>query len=179
MISRLVQVRERLADELARIESLAQPDWLSLGARLAEWERQVGEWPLRSDEAESIDSEAAAEEVAEQGWFSGMRESLGQLVTVERRDPLALDDELISAVREQARLHLAAAGLALERRDVGAMGLHLAQVSELINAYFDLDDEGLAEIRSDMAAMATVQPMTAPEGLGQAAAALDRVIDSL
>jgi len=176
--SRLTRVRERVADELARIETTGQPDWLALGARLARWERQVDEWPLRSDEDASAGPDPD-EESAEQGWLSGMRQSLGQLVTVERRDPLALDEELISAVREQTRMNLAAAGLALERRDLESMRLRLAQVIERIDAYFRLDDENLAETRADLVEMANLEPVRAPEDLGQAAAALNRVIDSL
>jgi uroporphyrin-3 C-methyltransferase len=177
---RLTQVRERLADELARIEAIEHPDWLALGARLAQWEQQVAEWPLGLDEGASAGSGSEpAQESAEQGWLSGMRQSLGQLVTVERRDPLALDEELISAVREQARLNLAAAGLALERRDLEAMRLRLSHVIELIDAHFQLDDDRLADVRSSMVEMVNLQPGSAPDDLGQAAAALDRVIDSL
>jgi hypothetical protein len=52
-------------------------------------------------------------------------------------------------------------------------------VIELIDSYFDLDDERLAGVRTSMVEMSNLQPATAPEGLGQAAAALNRVIDSL
>lgn len=176
---RLNQVAERLAAEIALIESRVDPDWTAFAARLAQWERQVAEWPLRPDTgvASALPEESNGQQAS--GWFSTMRESLGQLVTVERLDGLSLDEDMVVAIREQLQLHLAAASLAVQRRDTEALKLRLDHVIDLVDEFFRVDSEPLASIRSELEVIAGVQPPAPPEGLGEAAAALDRVIEAL
>ncbi|MEN1727416.1 MAG: uroporphyrinogen-III C-methyltransferase [Pseudomonadota bacterium] len=175
---RLNQVKQRLAEELLQIESVVQPDWTAAAAQLAQWEQQVQDWPLRpteSAEEGATDSESAEEN----GWFSGMRSSLGQLVTVERRDGLALDAEVITSLHEQLRLQLASAGLALERRDLETLRLRLDQVGQLIETYFDTENDSVSAVQAELVSLAELELAAPPNGLGQAAATLDQVIDSL
>jgi len=176
---RLNQVAERLAEEIALIESRVDPDWTAFAARLAQWERQVAEWPLRPDTgvASALPEEADGQQ--DSGWLSTVRQSLGQLVTVERLDGLSLDEDMVVAIREQLQLHLAAASLAVQRRDTEALKLRLDHVINLVDEFFRVDSEPLASIRSELEAMAGVQPPAPPEGLGESAAALDRVIEAL
>ncbi len=177
---RLTQARERIAEEISLIESLTEPDWTTLSATLAQWERQVDSWPLRpvAGAEASAPSEVPADAEAS-GWLSGMRQSLGKLVTVERRDGLGPDAEMVVALREQLRLNLAASGLALERRDMAALNVRLTHIARLLDDFFDVENEALMSIRSQLDAMSELALPAAPAGLGRAAAALDRVIESL
>lgn len=176
---RLNQVDERLADEIALIESRIDPDWAGFAARLAQWESQVAEWPLRAETGAG--SSPAEESTGQQdsGWLSTVRQSLGQLVSVERRDGLGLDEDMVVPIREQLRLHLAAASLAVQRRDTATLKLRLDHVGALVDEFFRADIQPLVSIRAELATMASIQPPVSPEGLGQAAAALDRVIEAL
>jgi uroporphyrin-3 C-methyltransferase len=176
---RLGQVRERLAEEQALIESLSEPEWARHTARLARWELKVDEWPLRPELGVPATPASASSSEAGEGWFSTVRQSLGQLVTVERLDGLSLDEDAIIAIREQIRLHLAAASLALQRRDTETLSLRLEHLIDLLDEFFQVDSPTLEPIRAELEAMTEIEGPAPPEGLGQAAAALDRVIEAL
>ena len=89
-----------------RIGAAAQ---LSL-ERLAD---RIDSWPLAPSGNEPTSPDAPTD--PGDGWWAGMKSSLGQLVEVERRDPLELDAEQVNALHEQFRLRLMAAELAIER----------------------------------------------------------------
>jgi len=176
---RLNQAAERMAEEIALIESWAKPDWTRFAALLAQWEGQVGAWPLRPETGVSNAEVAEQDSGESSGWMSTMRQSLGQLVTVERLDELGMDAEMVAAVREQLALHLAAASLAIQRRDLDVLSVRLDHVVALIDGFFEVESEPLRSIRADLVAIGQVETPAAPDGLGQAAAALDRAIEAL
>jgi len=176
---RLNQAADQLAEEMALIESWSRPDWTRFAARLGRWETEVAEWPLRLEPGSASAPGAAVDEEQGSGWLSDVRQSLGQLVTVERLDGLDLDEAMIVAIQERLQLHLAAAGLAVQRRDIEALQLRLDHVLALLDDFFLVDREPMVSIRSELETMAGIQAPVPLEGLGQAAAALDRVIETL
>ena len=187
--SRLSRPRELIADEIRMIRDLESPDWTTMGANLAGWERQVDTWPMLTENADpNVESnqsaaadagDTAATDDEQPGWLGGMRESLGKLVTVERRDGTSLDTEMVVAIKEQLRLNLAAAGLAAERRDLSALKMRVGQISALIDEYFQVDSEPLVSVRAELNSIDDLSVAPAPTELGQTAGALSRLIDSL
>lgn len=176
---RLNQAAERMAEEITSIESWAEPDWARFGALLAQWERQVAEWPLRPDRGGSEIPLSDSEDEEASGWLSTVRQSLGQLVTVERLDGMSLSEDMVIAIREQLQLHLAAASLAVQRRDPDMLQMRIDHVVALIEEFFQIDSEPVNSVLAELAVIAEVEAPAPPDGLGQAAAALDRVIDTL
>jgi len=176
---RLDQARERLAEEMARIESWSAPDWSRQAARLAQWEEEAASWPLRATSDARPVSAANSDNEADDGWLSSMGQSLGRLVTVERLDGLALSEDQVVAIREQLQLQLAAAGLAVQRRELDLLQLRLEDAGNLLDDFFQVDDERLREVRAELDALATMDAPEPPDGLGQAASAIDRALDTL
>jgi uncharacterized protein HemX len=177
---RLSQARDRLADEIAMIEAWSELEWPRMTARLAQWESQSTDWPLRDGVVStSVTADSSDDEASDGGWLSSMGESLGKLVTVERLDGLSLTEAQVVALREQLALNLSAAGLAVQRRDLDTLSLRLRQVNRLLDQFYRVDAEPLNSIRAELGDLAALQPPAPPTGLGQAIAAIERVLESL
>lgn len=172
---RLGQVRRLLARELADLESLRSPEWERLQARLARLADQLGEWPLRTMNAET---ESPADALEPAGWRQDAGRALARLVTVRRRDHIELGDDAIDSLREQLRLRLLAAELALVRRDLADLEHQLERGLDLLESWFDTNDPDVAQGKSALQALREVSAPSAPTGLGAALAALSEYLDA-
>lgn len=177
--SRLNQARERLAEEIDRIDSQSEPDWSGARARLMRWSTSVEDWPTLQPADGGPGGAEPGETEAESGWWSSVTRSLGQLVEVEHRGEELIDAPPVDALREAARLHLAAAGLAVERRDAEALRPHLSALADLLDRYFATDQAPLGPVRSELDELLALEAPAVPSDLGQARAALQRVIEAL
>lgn len=172
---RLGQVRRLLARELADLESLRSPEWERLQARLARLADEAGDWPLRVVNAEV---EPPPDETEPAGWRQEAGQALARLVTVRRRDQIELADDAIDGLREQLRLRLLAAELALVRRDLADLGHQLDRGLDLLERWFDTNDADVAQGKSALQALREVSAPSAPTGLGAALAALSGYLDA-
>lgn len=168
---RLGQVRRLLVAELDTLEALEEPDWLAAQARLERLARQVGQWPL-DGRGPDIDSDPGSEDPQEAGWMDNMRSALGQLVQVRPRDETPISQEQLELIREALRLRLAAAELALGRRDLAELDHHLRQVTQALNNHFDPDDQAVEAALGVVEELRALEPAMAPSGLGAALAGL-------
>jgi uroporphyrin-III C-methyltransferase len=174
---RLSQVRRLLAAELDALEAVDVPDWLEAQARLERLARQVEHWPLDRQDS-GIDETAGEGESQDTGWAATMRSALRDLVRVRPRDETPISQEQLEMIRESLRLRLAAAELALGRRDLTELDHHLRRVSETLNAHFDTDDSAIRDALEVIERLRGLEPATAPTGLGEALARLREGMES-
>ncbi len=174
---RLSQVRRLLAAELDALEAVQAPDWLEAQARLERLGRQVGEWPLARHE---IGLDQAPDEIdpADSGWAATMRSALGELVRVRPRDETPISPEQLEMIRENLRLRLAAAELALGRRDLTELDHHLRRAVETLNSHFDTDESVIQDALEIIDGLRGLEPATAPSSLGEALARLRENMES-
>ena len=174
---RLSQVRRLLAAELDALEAVQTPDWLEAQARLERLGRQVGEWPLARHET-GLDQAADEVDPAESGWAATMRSALGELVRVRPRDEAPISPEQLEMIRENLRLRLAAAELALGRRDLTELDHHLRRAAETLNSHFDNEASVIQDALEVIDRLRGLEPATAPSSLGEALARLRENMES-
>lgn len=171
--ARLDPVMRTLARE---IEALAAHDPLNLDAELARLERlgrASGNWPLQLPEAES-----AAETANEgDGWRDRLGRTFGALVRVESRDSLGRDEEQFEAAREQLRLRLVAAELALLRRDAATLAVQAEAAAGLLEEWFVVDAEPVAAAREQLQRLAGLDLSPDLPALGAALEQLQARLD--
>jgi uroporphyrin-III C-methyltransferase len=167
---RLGQVRRLLAGEIDALEAVEEPDWVRLQSRLERIAATVADWPLVQVVAEESGPEESAPEA--DGWLASTRRALGRLVQVRQRDQLVVSDEQLETVREQVRLRLTAAELAISRRDTIELDHHLGAVTGLIERWFDRDHEAVAAAEQVFDQTRGSQADPRPTNLGQALHAL-------
>lgn len=173
---RLGQVRRLLAAEMDSLEAAREPEWERWQVRLDRIAASTADWPLRAraDAGQSLpDSEPETT-----GWLADMRSALGRLFTVSRRDELALPDEVLDGLREQLRLRLVAAELALVRRNLIELGHQLGAAQDLVERWFDTDDADVREASERLGELRSLEAARTPEGLGEALRALQSHLDS-
>lgn len=174
---RLGQSLQRVSVELEALQSSRGPDWAAAQLSLERLADRIESWPLAPTGNQPSSPDAPMD--SESGWWAGMKSSLGQLVEVERRDPLELDAEQVNALREQLRLRLMAAELAIERRDTQSARRHLQNVNERIERHFDRSNSNVIEAQELLDEIQSLQPAEPPAGLGRALASLNQVLEAL
>lgn len=167
---RLGQVRRLLAGEIDALEAVEEPDWVRLQSRLERIAATVADWPLVQIMAEDSSPEEGVPEA--DGWLASTRRALGRLVQVRPRDQLAVSDEQLDTVKEQVRLRLTAAELAISRRDTIELDHHLRAVTRLIERWFDREHELVAAAARVFDRTSGIQADPRPTDLGQALHAL-------
>ncbi len=175
---RLRLTQQRLSAELNALESSDGPDWAQAQVRLAKMADQIDSWPQVGSGSESSSPDLPADS-GDEGWWAGVSRSLGRLVEVERRDPLALDAGQVEALREQLQLRLVAAELAIERQDMDAVRRHLQRVDEQIERHFELSHPAVTAARDALETIQSLEPVQPPAELGRALASLIQVLEEL
>lgn len=147
----LLPVRKQLARDMAKVEALDQVDFDGIALRLGNLAERIDDLPL-AVETTFRRPETAAEPTpqAEGGWSRFWRElwqDLGNLVRIrhdaDKRRPL-LPPEQRYFVRENLRLMLSGAQLALLRRDEGTFQQNLKSARAWLNDYFDVSAPSVA-----------------------------------
>ena len=174
---RLGQSLQRVSAELEALQSSRGPDWAAAQLSLERLADRIDSWPLAPSGNEPTSQDAPTD--PGDGWWAGMKSSLGQLVEVERRDPLELDAEQVNALHEQFRLRLMAAELAIERRDTQSARRHLQNVIERIERHFDGSNSDVIEAQELLEEIQSLQQADPPAGLGRALASLNQVLEAL
>lgn len=173
---RLGQVRRLLAAEMDSLEAAREPDWERWQVRLNRIAESTPDWPLRA--RADADQSLPESDQENGGWLGDMRSALGRLFTVSRRDELALPEEVLDSLREQLRLRLVAAELALVRRNLLELGHQLGAALDLVERWFDTEDVDVREASEHLGELKSLEGARAPDGLGEALRALQTHLDS-
>lgn len=178
---RVDRVRERVAGELDALRGTQTIDWAALVGRLARLESQLADWPLagRGEPADEEDAapDAAAGESAEQpeGWWSGVRRSLGGLVRVTPRASAPLSPAAAESVRERLRLHLAGAQASASLRSLAELDAHLGNARSLVADHFESDARPVREALAVIDEAGELEAARPPE-LGGALSEVERLL---
>ena len=126
--------------ELEGLRSVETVNWSALGGQLATFEADSARWPMTSlqpvDDEPASDAGDADTDADDDGWWSGLRRSMGSLVRVSPRESAPLTPAAAESVRERLRLHLAAAQAAAARRNGDELASHASTAAGLIEAHF-------------------------------------------
>ena len=171
--ARANRVRGQVAQELEALEGVAGPDWIAMSAQLSRIAAAADEWPARAI-AEGADVTAQIDE-DENGWMSRIGSTLASLVRVRPRDAVPVTTEEVDAIREQVRLRLAAAELALARRSLEETAHQLRETRDLIERWFDPDHTGVARALERLSELAGTEPAAMPS-LGTALTDINQLL---
>ncbi len=179
-------LQRAIASAIERLEALPPMDVDALSQRLESLIRRVEELPLAAH-ARPVPQPAAQPEPTGRPWLDFLRlawHDLKSLVRVERlEEPAAplLAPEQAFFLRENAKLRLLSARLALLGRDEVSYRADLAAAGELLRRHFDSRARSTAEALAEVADLAQA-PLSSPlpdvsaalEALRQARLAADR-----
>ena len=145
-LPRAIQLRETLSLEIENLREIPQVDVISMSAQLTHLSELCGKLPLISERQPTLNAKAAAEKLAAQPLsalqkaIQPMWEDIKNLVTVERiskpEPPLLAVDQAFY-LRENLKLRLLTARIALLQHDETTYKADLNTVKQWLNEYFD------------------------------------------
>lgn len=143
-LPRAIQLRETLAAEIDSLREIPQLDVVSMSGQLTQLSELCGKLPLISERQPALN--ASSQEIkpmSENGlayWLQPLWEDIKNLITVERIDqpepPLLASDQAFY-LRENIRLRLLTARIALLQHDEATYKADLNMVKSWLIAYFD------------------------------------------
>jgi len=145
-LPRATQLRETLGLEIENLREIPQVDVINMSAQLTYLSELCGKLPLISERQPTLNTKAAAENSpaqpmnALQKLINPIWEDIKNLVTVERiskpEPPLLAADQSFY-LRENLRLRLLTARIALLQHDEATYKADLSTVKNWLNEYFD------------------------------------------
>lgn len=151
----LFEVRRRLAEEINTLRSVANPDITGIALSLGTLIEGIDRLPLANGEITK--DQAAAPGISENGWrgvLHSLWEKLKGLVVIKHRGaadrPLLAPDERYF-LRQNLRLELESARIALLRRDSRTYQQTLRSSQDWIGRYFDNEAPGTANTLKELA----------------------------
>jgi uroporphyrin-3 C-methyltransferase len=145
-LPRAVQLRETLALEIENLREVPQLDIVSLSAQLTQLSELCAKLPLISERQPTLNANTAAQKPATEAMSALEKliqpfwEDIKNLVTVERinnpEPPLLATDQAFY-LRENIRLRLLTARIALLQHDEATYKADLNMVKSWLNEYFD------------------------------------------
>jgi len=145
-LPRAIQLRETLSLEIENLREIPQIDVINMSAQLTHLSELCGKLPLISERQPTLNAKAAAQKLAAQPVsalqkvIQPMWEDIKNLVTVERiskpEPPLLAVDQAFY-LRENLKLRLLTARIALLQHDEATYKADLNTVKQWLNEYFD------------------------------------------
>ncbi len=151
-------VRRQISDELTRLDAVVLPDVQALALKLASLTDQVDALPTRHTHRGAFKTDLNLSTVPQdmawhQRLWLSLNEAVGSLVSirrdVERREPLLPPDQNFY-LRQNLRLQLESARLALLREDSANFKAALRQADTWLQQYFDLEHAATRAARSSI-----------------------------
>ena len=152
--ARILDVRAALARDLAALRALPQPDFDGARLRLAGLQQQVDQWPLPGDGLLAVEAEQPAKADLDSNW----QQLSGAFFRIQRDDnsaPLLLPDQA-HWLRENLRLGLQRAQLALQQRQQAPYDAAIADLRDWLNRYMDKRSPEVAAALGELDALATL-----------------------
>ncbi len=168
-------LRRAIADDLATLRAVPSLDEVGASARIEALVTRIASWPLASAQA----SEAAAAPRAQKPGMSLGQEvwmeltRIVQIRRVDRNEAVLLPPDQAYFLRENLRLRLLSARLALLSRDQAAFETDLRAVADMLTRYFNTRDDGVAAAIKDIKRLSGLQIAIKLPGIDASLAALD------
>jgi uroporphyrin-3 C-methyltransferase len=159
----LLPIKKAINEDLANLRKIKQVDLAFNAFRLDQLESAVSSLPLVIDSTMKRDTNAAAKVVApvvdanaswwEKAWAQ-IKDTLGGLVQVreiDNKDAMLISPEQSYFVRENLRLRLIDARIALMQRQADVYRNDLDNIETTIRQYYDLNNETVKEWLGELA----------------------------
>jgi uroporphyrin-III C-methyltransferase len=148
-------LREQLGRDIAALEAVKQPDAEGLAIYLANAVGMVDGLPTRAiADLDMSFSQTSTESVSAENWQGVARalwtdlRSLVEIKDGELEDSVLFDPELRYFLRQNLRLELASARLAILRRDSANFQAAISLAINLLNTYYDTEDGAVSSLIS-------------------------------
>jgi uncharacterized protein HemX len=168
-------LRRAIAADLANLRAAPALDEVGASARIEALVAHLGDWPLASAQV----SEAAAaprpstraSSLGQELWAE--LKSLVQVRRIEGNEAVLLPPDQAYFLRENLRLRLLSARLALLTQDQAAFRADLGAASEMLSRYFNTRDAGVAAALKETQRLASLQIAAKLPGIDASLAALE------
>jgi len=168
-------LRRAIATDLANLRAVPSLDEVGVSARIETLVANHASWPLASAQV----SEAApaprvggrATDIGQELWAELKR--LAQIRRIDGNEAVLLPPEQAYFLRENLRLRLLSARLALLSQDQAAFRADLHAVSALLNRYFNTRDAGVAAALKEVKRLSGLQIAQKLPGIDASLAALE------
>ncbi|BAU56515.1 homolog of E. coli HemX protein [Halorhodospira halochloris] len=152
-----VDEREAIGEAIDQLLDYSAPDLKGLRDRITAQMGAIEAMALRSENGPIVDGEVPEldDEAAEEGWdraVARLREGLGSLIRVEREDEIRqyIPAEQRFFIRENLRMQLEGAILALNRADEEMFQDNIERAKGWLERYFDDDDDAVIEAQQEL-----------------------------
>jgi uncharacterized protein HemX len=168
-------LRRAIATDLATLRAVPSLDEVGASARIEALVAHIADWPLTSAQA----SEAAPAPRAQKQGVSLRQEVWAELTRivqirrVDRNEAVLLPPDQAYFLRENLRLRLLSARLALLSQDQAAFGTDLRAAADMLTRYFNTRDDGVAAAMKEITRLSHLQIATKLPGIDASLAALD------
>ncbi|MDA8127270.1 MAG: uroporphyrinogen-III C-methyltransferase [Betaproteobacteria bacterium] len=167
-------LRRAIASDLANLRAAPSVDEVGVSARIEALVAHHAEWPLASaqaSEAAPAPRSARAANFGQELWQE--LKHLVQIRRVEGNEAVLLPPDQAYFLRENLRLRLLSARLALMSRDQAAFRADLLAVSNMLERYFNTRDAGVAAAVKEVKRLSELQIAVKLPGIDASLAALD------
>ncbi|MHB0917925.1 MAG: uroporphyrinogen-III C-methyltransferase [Thiobacillus sp.] len=168
-------LRRAIAADLANLRAAPSIDEVGASARIEALVARHGSWPLASaqvsEAAQAPRTGGRATDIGQELWAELKR--LAQIRRIDGNEAVLLPPEQAYFLRENLRLRLLSARLALLSQDQTAFAADLRAVSTLLKRYFNTRDAGVAAALKEIERLAGLQIAQKLPGIDASLAALE------
>jgi uncharacterized protein HemX len=168
-------LRRAIATDLANLRAVPQLDEVGASARIEALVARHAGWPLASAQASEMVSAPRASgrttDIGQELWNELKR--LVQIRRIEGNEAVLLPPDQAYFLRENLRLRLLSARLALLAQDQAAFQADLLAVSTLLNRYYNTRDAGVADALKEVQRLSGLQIAHKLPGIDASLAALE------
>ena len=167
-------LRRAIAADLANLRAAPSVDEVGMSARIEALVAHHASWPLASAQAsEAVPAPRSmrAANFGQEVWAE--LKHLVQIRRVEGNEAVLLPPDQAYFLRENLRLRLLSARLALMSHDQAAFRADLTAVSNMLERYFNTRDAGVADAIKEVKRLASLQIAIKLPGIDASLAALD------
>ena len=167
-------LRRAIASDLANLRAVPSLDEVGASARIEALVAHYASWPLASAQAsEAVPAPRSmqASNFGQEVWSE--LKHLVQIRRVDSNEAVLLPPDQAYFLRENLRLRLLSARLALLSQDQAAFRADLSAVSRILERYFNTRDAGVADAIKEVKRLTSLQIATKLPGIDASLAALD------
>ncbi|HYP67146.1 MAG TPA: uroporphyrinogen-III C-methyltransferase, partial [Thiobacillaceae bacterium] len=175
-LPQFARLRAAIAKDLSQLRGVPQVDYTGLSIRLNNLVASVDNWPLVSQATVTQPRPTAGSKL--HGFGQDMLSQLKSIVQVRRLDqgePALLVPEQEYFLRQNLKLRLLSARLALLNRDQANFVADLTAAETLLVRYFNLRDDNVSAARQDLARLSRLNVSPALPGLDASLATLQQL----
>ncbi|MEW6133004.1 MAG: uroporphyrinogen-III C-methyltransferase [Pseudomonadota bacterium] len=166
------RLRQAIANDLARLRATPFVDQTGISLRLNALAENIGQWPLASTHTKKPAREKNVKPSLTRDLIAEFK-NLVQIRRLDQGEPALLTPEQEYFLRENLKLRLLSARLALFSRDAGAYRADLDAAGKLLARYFNTEDAAVAAAQAELRKLAMQNVVPRLPELKESLAALE------